>query len=415
MRIEIVNTGTELMLGQVINTHAAYFGEQLLPLGLRVQRQTCIPDGDPIAEVLHEAFARADVILITGGLGPTSDDITREILSAMLGMELRLNEAIVENIREKFRKFGREMPEVNRRQAMVPEGAVVLDNPNGTAPGLYFPAIEGRNPHLFLLPGPPRELRPMFEDLVRPRLEAWLADEHGSVPTYRTFRIMGVGESSIAEQLEDSIQALGELELGYCARLGEVDVRVIAGTDILDRVEALVRAHFPEQLVSTSAQSIQEVVVQLLKERSQWIATAESCTGGHIADLITNVPGASSVFWQGYVTYANDAKVELLGVPEALLAEHGAVSEPVAVAMAEGCLKRSNVHHALAVTGIAGPDGGTADKPLGTVFIAQASVGNETFVKRYRFPGERLSFKERVARMALDLTRKRILGFNLTL
>lgn len=413
MRIEVVNTGTELMLGQVINTHAAYLGEQLLPLGLRLQRQTCIPDGEPIAQVLREAFPRADVLLITGGLGPTSDDITREIIAEMFGVELQLQEAIVEDIREKFRKFNREMPEVNRRQAMVPEGAVVMENPNGTAPGLYFPAVEGRNPHMFLMPGPPRELRPMFQDWVLPKMKEMLALESGGVPTYRTFRILGVGESHIAEVLEQPLLDLGEMELGYCARLGEVDVRVIAPESILDQAEQMVRTQFPEHLVSTTGQTLHEALVAIMAERNLSLATAESCTGGFIANLVTNVPGSSAVLRQGYVTYANEAKTELLGVPEDMLAEYGAVSEQVARAMAEGCLQRSGVDHALSVTGIAGPDGGTPDKPVGTVYIGQASKGAETFVKKYRFPGERLSFKERVARLALDLVRRRVLGFKL--
>ncbi len=331
----------------------------------------------------------------------------------MLGTELVEDEALVQDIQGKFRKFGREMPEINRRQAMVPVGATILDNPNGTAPGLYFPAFGGRNPHLFLLPGPPRELRPMFQDLVLPHLKSFLAEEGARVPSFRTFRILGGGESSIAEKVEATILALGEVELGYCARLGEVDVRVIASTGVLDQAQALLQEHFPAHLVSHRGQSLPEVLVELLTRHDQTMASAESCTGGFVANMVTNIPGSSLVFRQGYVTYANEAKTELLGIPEDLLAEVGAVSEPVAVAMAEGCLKRSFVDHAVSVTGVAGPDGGSEDKPVGTVYIAQASKGGETFVKRYQFPGERLSFKERAARAALDLIRRRVLGFPL--
>jgi len=413
VRLEVINTGTELMLGQVVNTHAAYFGEQLFPLGIRIQRQTCVPDGDIIAQVLREAFPRADVLLITGGLGPTSDDITREILAEMLGMELELDEKIVAHIRAIFRRSNREMPETNKRQAMVPKGASALDNPNGTAPGLYFPGVPGKQPHLYVLPGPPRELRPMFQNIVLPQLLEMIAAEKGVAPSYRSFRLLGLGESHIAEILEAPLRAMKDLEIGYCARLGEVDVRVIGAPDLLAEAETLVKAHFAENLINIDGRTLEATLVPLLKERGQWMATAESCTGGFIAHTITNVPGASEVLRQGYITYANEAKTELLGVPAALIAEHGAVSEQVARAMAEGCLAKSGVDHAVAVTGIAGPGGGTREKPVGTVFIGQASKGAETFVKHSYFPADRQSFKERVMRIALDLIRRRVLGLPL--
>tara|TARA_R110002096_G_scaffold105923_2_gene233056 strand:- start:6979 stop:8223 length:1245 start_codon:yes stop_codon:yes gene_type:complete len=414
VRIEVINTGTELLLGQVVNTHVAYLGEELLPLGLRIQRQTCIPDGDPIAEMLAEAFPRADVLLVTGGLGPTSDDVTREVIAGMLGLDLEIDEEIVDQIRRIFRRFGREMPETNKRQAMVPIGSIVLDNPNGTAPGLYFPAHEGRNPHIFVLPGPPRELKPMFQNLVKPRLAEMVAAVSGKVPTYRNFRIIGVGESHIAEVIEEPLRQLEDVEIGYCARLGEVDIRVIATPDVLDRAEKLVRDEFGEHLINCDGRTLEETVVQLLAEKGEWLATAESCTGGFIAHTVTNVSGSSGVFRQGYVTYANEAKMEMLGVPASMLDEHGAVSEPVARAMAEGCLERGNVDHAVSVTGIAGPTGGTEEKPVGTVYVGQASKGGETWVRHYRFSGDRLSFKQRVTRMALDLVRRRALGLGPT-
>jgi len=412
MRLEVVNTGTELLLGQVVNTHVAYFGDNLLPLGIRIQRQTTVPDGEVIGTVLQEVFPRADVVLITGGLGPTSDDVTREVLAAMLGRELRLDESVMEHMRRIFARNGRIMPDSNARQAMVPEGAEVLENPFGTAPGLYFPARSGEHPHLFVLPGPPRELKPMFLNQVLPKLDAMVAGT-GRVTTFRNFRVIGVGESQLAEVLEPSLLEIGDLEIGYCARLGEVDVRVIGPLDRLDQAEALVRTHFPKQFVNSDGRSLEETVVHLLAERGLWLSTAESCTGGLVASKLTDVPGASAVFRQGYVTYANAAKTQLLGVPEALLAEHGAVSEPVARAMAEGCLHGAGTDLAVSVTGIAGPGGGTAAKPVGTVFIAVASCGAETYAGRHLFPVERLAFKERTARMALELVRRRILGLDL--
>ena len=408
MRIDVINTGTELLLGKVINTHAAHFGDELFKLGLRIQRQTTIPDGDGIGTALRERFPHTDVILITGGLGPTSDDITREVVAEMLHRPLRLDPAIWEHIRSFFKQRGREPSAVNERQAMVPEGAIVLHNPHGTAPGLYLPAVPGESPHLFLLPGPPRELRPMFRDDVLPRLRS-LSD--GPALPWRNFKIHGVGESAIAEVIEPDLAAITGLEHGYCARLGEVDVRLIGDTAAVETASAVVRAAFAQDIVTESEDPIEQVLVELLAAAGQTVATAESCTGGLIASTLTNVSGASGVFHRGYVTYANEAKTELLGVPAALLAEHGAVSEPVATAMALGCLERSGADHSLAVTGIAGPTGGSAEKPVGTVYLAVASRDGTVVVHHERFATDRISFKNRTARAALDLLRRRLRGY----
>lgn len=413
MRLEVVNTGTELLLGKVVNTHAAYFGQELFKLGLRVQRQTTIPDGDEIRTVLAEAFPRCDVILITGGLGPTSDDITREVVAEMLGRPLHLDEGILAPIHEMFRVRKLRQNLLNDRQAMVPEGAVVLENPHGTAPGLYLPADAGHgSPHLFLLPGPPRELKPMFADLVFPVLSRLLGEEN-EPPAWRNFRIYGVGESSLATKLEPLLATLPDLEIGYCARLGEVDLRLIGATLSIEKASVIVRREFPRDIVVESETSIEEVIVHLLSERGETVSTAESCTGGLIASTITDVPGSSAVFQRGYVTYANEAKMALLGVPVEMLEAHGAVSDEVVRAMAEGCLERSGADHALAVSGIAGPSGGSADKPVGTVHVAVATRGQSTFSKRYLYPVDRMSFKQRVTRLALDLLRRRLRGIDL--
>lgn len=413
MRLEVVNTGTELLLGKVINTHAAWFGQELFKLGLRIQRQTTIPDGSEIRTVLAEAFSRSDVILITGGLGPTSDDITREVVADMLGRDLALDEGVLATIREMFRVRGLRQNLLNDRQAMVPEGAVVLENPHGTAPGLYLPADEAAaSPHLFLLPGPPRELKPMFLDLVEPIL-AKLLGEEAQLPTWRNFRIYGVGESALATTLEPLLEDIESLELGYCARLGEVDLRLIGEETAVETASAIVRREFADQIVVESEASIEEVVVGLLTERGETVATAESCTGGLIASTITDVPGSSAVFHRGYVTYANEAKAELLGVPAELMATHGAVSAETVRAMASGCLEVSGADHAIAVSGIAGPGGGSEEKPAGTVYVGIASRGREVFARRYFFPVDRISFKQRVVRLVLDLLRRRIRGIPL--
>ncbi len=412
MRVEVVNTGTELLLGKVVNTHAGFFGQELFKLGLRIQRQTTIPDGDEIREVLQECFPRTDVILITGGLGPTSDDITREVVAEMLGLELILDESILATINEMFRSRGYTPSKSNDRQAMVPEGATVLENPNGTAPGLYLPANESVGaPHLFLLPGPPSELKPMFAALVYPKLAEMAGSDH--VPEWRNFRIYGVGESSLASRLEPLFESIENLELGYCARLGEVDLRLIGMSVSIEAASAVVRAEYSEDIIVESEDSIEEVVQRLLAERGETVSTAESCTGGSIASLITDASGSSRVFESGFVTYANEAKRDILGVPQEVLDQFGAVSNETVVAMAEGCLRVSGADHAIAVSGIAGPTGGTDEKPVGTVHVAIASRGAETFANRYFYPIDRLSFKMRVTRLALDLLRRRLLGFPL--
>jgi nicotinamide-nucleotide amidase len=408
MRVEVINTGTELLLGQVVNTHLAYFGEQLFELELRVERQVCVPDGDAIEAALEEASGRAEVVIITGGLGPTSDDLTREITAGLFGAELSLDEKVLEHIEERFRRrAGRVMPPENRRQAMVPRGAEVLWNPHGTAPGLYFAAADSW-PHVFLLPGPPRELRPMFDEKVVPLLR-----DISGIKTERqcrNFRIVGVGESDLAEKLEPRLRAINDIELGYCTRYGEVDVRCIGEVGRLDLAEAAVREVYADELVSVTGAEMQEVVVRLLAEKGETLATAESCTGGKISHLITNVPGASEVFLAGLVTYANEAKTKFLGVTEELLAAKGAVSREVAAAMAEGCQEASGATHAISVTGIAGPGGGSKEKPVGTVFVGLKSAGEPVFVRKLCYETDRATFKSVVARTAMDILRRRLLG-----
>lgn len=410
MRIEVINTGTELMLGQVVNTHLGYFGERLLELGLRISRQVCVPDGDPIREVLVESIPRCEAILVTGGLGPTSDDITREITAELFGMGMELDDEAMAAIEVRFAKMGKVPHANNRRQAMVPDGAEILHNGWGTAPGLHFPsdAAAGR-PAIFLLPGPPRELQPMFEEQVLPVLKAMMESVGTAVPEQRSYYFYGVGESDMAAKLDPELDTAEGLELGYCIKNGGVIVRGIGGREALAAMDPVVRAAFPSNLVSDDGSTMEEVVVRMLESRGEWLSTAESCTGGFIAHKVTMVSGSSAVFGRGFVTYANEAKMEVLGVAEDLLAAHGAVSEPVARAMADGCLRISGADHAVAVTGIAGPTGGTAEKPVGTLFIGQASRGRKTLVAQRLFQTDRETFKVRAAQAALDLVRRRLL------
>lgn len=413
MKIEILNTGSELLLGRVTNSHAAFFGRELFQLGLRVQRQVCVPDGEDISGALEEAFPRCDLILVTGGLGPTHDDLTRETAARLLRRELRLDGGILEGIKSLFRDRGLCWSSSNERQAFVPEGAEVLANPRGTAPGLYLPAVDSpRSPHLFLLPGPPRELHPMFHEEVLPRIESFRGEEAG-VACSRNFRICGVGESALASRLEPFFGEMPDLEVGYCAKPGEVDLILIGPEELVERAAGEVRRAYPRDIANESEAPLAETVRELLAARGETVCTVESCTGGSIASALTDVSGSSEVFRCGFVTYSNQAKTELVAVPAETIEAHGAVSGETAVAMAEGGLARSGADHAVAVSGIAGPAGGTEEKPVGTVQVAVASRGGGTFSKRYHFPLERIAFKERVTRLALDLLRRRLRGFPL--
>jgi len=415
MQAEVINTGSELLLGLVTNTHLAYLAGELTPCGITVTRQVCVPDGPPIHRALEAALDCADLVFTTGGLGPTTDDITREAAAELLGLPLVADEEILAGIRERFARRGLSMADRIARQAMVPAGTDVLPNPNGTAPGLYFPpSVLGghRARHLFLLPGPPRELRPMFSDHVLPKLRTVLPSS--SFRERRIYRLTGIGESQVEDRIGKQLEERGDLEVGYCARPSEVDFRLIGPPALLAETEAAIRAVVGEWIYSDGA-TLEAAVVRLLRERNLTVATAESCTGGSLAGRITNVPGASDVFLAGYVTYANKAKENTLGVPADLLAAHGAVSEPVAVAMAEGARRVSGAQYALSTTGLAGPDGGTDSKPVGTVYLALAAEGYPTAVRRCYFPLDRITFKHMTTSAALDLVRRRILGLPLEL
>lgn len=406
MRIEILNTGSELLLGSVLNTHVRLFAEALFPLGLRIQRQVTVPDGDAIRDALAETFGRAEIVFVTGGLGPTTDDITRDIVADLLGLRLEHDEEIWRQIEARFARRSLPMSPRNKLQALRPPEATVLWNPHGTAPGLYLPAFAEKNsPHLFLLPGPPRELAPMVENYVVPTLERVIPPQpHVEMRVWRT---VGLGESLVEEMVGDALLALGA-ELGYCARPGEVDLRIIGTPEQVRGAGAIIEAKLGANLISHDQRTLEKVIVDLLTGRRETLAVAESCTGGAIANRITNVPGASAVFLAGYVTYANEAKTSALGVDAALIREHGAVSEPVARAMAEGARAASGADYALSTTGIAGPDGGSPEKPVGTVFVGVAAAHRTTQVEKLFFPTDRERFKELVTQMGLDLLRRAI-------
>jgi nicotinamide-nucleotide amidase len=415
MTIELLNTGTELLLGDTINTNAAWIGQRMAALGLQVSRQTIVPDGIAVKEAMAEAAARADVLLVTGGLGPTNDDVTRDSAAELLGLPMDLNEGVMAHLNAYFAKRNKPVNDATKRQAMVPRGAVVMDNPFGTAPGLYIPAscgeAKGLHCAMFLLPGPPRELKPMVEVHVERHLKDLMPDLSNREALY--LKVTGMGESDIVDHIEKDLEAITGLELGYCIGKGDVDVRLSGPGNLVQAAAALVRERIGDYIASEDRRVVEEVVIDLLKAKAQWVATAESCTGGELASRLTNVSGASAVFGHGFVTYANEAKAKHLGVDLALIETQGAVSEPVARAMAEGCLATSSADHALACTGIAGPTGGTAEKPAGTVFIALASKGLATEVRKVFYPVTRDRFKMLTTQYALDMLRRRLQGLPL--
>lgn len=400
MNVEVINTGTEILLGSVLNTHVATLAHALFPLGLRIERQITVPDGDAIREALVVALARNDLVIVTGGLGPTTDDITREITAELLGRPLCFHPEVMATITARLAERGIIATDRVSRQAQVPEGATLLPNEHGTAPGLYLVCESGhRAVHLFLLPGPPRELKPMFENFVLPILRRLVPQT--PVHECRVYHVLGIGESTVEALVGERLLAIPGLELGYCARPGEVDVRCIGSEATLDAAQKIIVEALGENIVTRDALLLDQAVVEALARNKETLATAESCTGGGIANRVTNASGASAIFLAGYVTYSNEAKTRDLGVPAELIAQHGAVSPEVATAMAEGALRRAGTDWALATTGIAGPTGGTPEKPVGTVCIALAHRGSPTQVQTQRFFRDRDVFKDLVARTAL--------------
>ncbi len=406
MNIEVINTGTELLLGNTLNTHSAWFGRELFKLGLRIARQTTVPDGEAITVAITESIRRADVLIVTGGLGPTSDDLTREITAEVLGLELITDEAALRSLEGFFTMRGRPMAAANLKQVLCPVGADILPNPNGTAPGIYVPPrLNGRsNCAIFLLPGPPRELYPMYQAEVVPRLRAL----SGVETAYEALELKftGIGESDFHQGIDAELAAIPGLEYGYCAHIGEVDLRLIGAPAALAQGRAITLGHFEKFLISDDGCSLEAMVVRLLTARNLKLATAESCTGGLIANRITDVPGASAVLTHGFVTYANAAKVGLLGVSASDLEAHGAVSETVACQMAAGALRVSGADIAVAVTGIAGPSGGTAEKPVGTAWIGLATKDAAATAFKVYHPRNRHDFKLAVSQSALEAVRQ---------
>jgi nicotinamide-nucleotide amidase len=409
MRVILLNTGTELLLGDVQDAHLAFIAREILPLGLRFEERRTVGDTKAIRHTLAEVFPGCEILFVTGGLGPTSDDITREMVADLLGLELQKSPDLLASLQQRLQVRGIKWTRGIARQADVPAGAEVLPNQNGSAPGLYLRANINpriRSPHLFLLPGPPRELQPMFRTFVLPILRSIVPAS--ALIERRLYKIADKGESLVEEAIGDRVLAVPGIELGYCARPGEVDVRIVGKAKAIEQADTIIRTTLGSSVFSAADETLEEVIVKLLAQRNQTVAVAESCTGGLLANRITNVPGASAVFLAGYVSYANQAKIDMLDVDPELIEKHGAVSEQVARALAEHARASATSDYALATTGVAGPSGGSPEKPVGTVHIALAASG-ETVAKKFLFPTDRETFKQIATQAALELLRRKLI------
>ncbi|MCE5238876.1 competence/damage-inducible protein A [bacterium] len=412
MKAEIVSVGTELLLGEIVDTNASTLSQKLAELGIDVHYRHTVGDNHTrLTEVIATALGRADIVILTGGLGPTEDDLTREAIAAATGQPLVRVPESEQRLREFFAARNRPLADSNLKQADAPVGAVHLENVCGTAPGIFM-RWQGRL--IFAAPGPPTEMREMAQRSILPILRQELG---GAQQLFtRSLQLMDIGESQVADILGDIISAQTDPTLALYA--APANVRIRMATKAPDEasaeakfapVEARIRELLGNHVFGLDSQTMAEVVEQLLRERGQTLAVAESCTGGLLASRITDISGASDVFLAGVVSYANEAKTSLLGVPAEIIAEHGAVSEECARAMAEGVRRVAGADYGLATTGIAGPTGGTDDKPVGLVYMALADERG-TIVQKQFWPGTREQFKQRVSQMVLGMLRKRILG-----
>lgn len=412
MVMELICVGTELLLGNIVNTNAAYLAEKCAGLGLSCYYQSVVGDNaDRLRQMLCTALERADILILSGGLGPTTDDLTKETAANVMGMPLVMDAHSLERIEGFFQTRGLEMTENNKKQALVPRGAIVLDNDNGTAPGLI---LEKDGKRMILLPGPPNELCPMFEKCVRPYLEGL---QPGIIYS-RTVKICGIGESKAASMIQDLIDGQSNPTVAPYAKTGEVHLRVTARAQDEKEAKQLVKPmvkelknRFGMDIYTTEENvTLEKAVVDLLLANGLTVSTIESCTGGMLAARLINIPGVSEVFKSGYITYSNKAKRKVVGVKKSSLHKYGAVSEQVAYEMANGSAMVTKADVTVSVTGIAGPDGGTAEKPVGLVFIG-CCVRGRTVVKEYHFMGNRAKIREATVSAALTLMRHCILEY----
>ena len=410
MRACIIAVGSELLTPLRVDTNSLAITERLNAIGFDVRLKAIVGDDvDELADVFKGALTWADLIVLTGGLGPTADDVTRDAVARVLQLPFDEDSAVVEHIRERFARRGLTMPDINRRQAMVPRGAALLDNPNGTAPGLW---LEHGRSAILLLPGPPREMTPMLDGVIAERLAP---KSRGAGLFRRVLKITGRAESDIDQRAQPIygrwtsqpmpvtttiLAVLGQIELHLTAHAQDH----AAADIVLDAAVAELCAALGDAVYSVDGRSLEAIVGGLLRARQMGIAVAESCTGGLLASRLTDVPGSSDYVERGAVCYSNRAKTEWAGVPETLIAEHGAVSEPVAEAMAAGIRSRAGVNVGVGVTGVAGPGGGTAEKPVGTVAIA-VKTDDDARVRTFQFFGVREMVQFQASQAALNMIR----------
>jgi nicotinamide-nucleotide amidase len=407
---EIIAIGSELLAPDRTDTNSLWLTEQLNRIGIDVKLKTIVGDDDArLEELIKDAVKRSRVVITTGGLGPTEDDITRKVVARALGRRLALDERVLAEIRERFQSFGVTMPERNSRQAMVIDGAEVLPNPNGSAPGLY---LEHGECSVALLPGPPRENKPMYQNHVQARFQKLAGDIHFA---RRVMRVSGMGESAVDEKIAPIYSQYENPLTTILFNSSEIEIHLRAHGRTEDDAEALlddlslkIEKQLGNSVFSFRGETMEEVVGRRLAITGFTLAVAESCTGGLIAQRLTSVPGSSQYFTEGLVTYSNESKTRLLGVDKKLIKEHGAVSQQVARDMARGVRHRAKTDFGLAVTGIAGPDGGTEEKPVGLVYIALADDAH-TEHKRLKFPGDRELVRWRASQAALDMLRRRLI------
>ncbi len=412
MTVELISVGTELLLGNIVNTNAAYLSEKCADLGLSCFYQSVVGDNEErLSGVLKTALERSDIVILSGGLGPTEDDLTKEVSAKVMGKELFMHEPSKKRIAEYFSSRNLELTENNWKQAMMPEGAIVLDNENGTAPGVI---IEGEGKKVILLPGPPNEMIPMFEKQIMPYLSG---SDLGMIYS-QTVKICGVGESKAETMIKDMIDSQTNPTIATYAKNCEVHLRVTAKAKDEKEAKKLVKPvvkelknRFGPYVYTTNADiTLEKAVVDLLVANKLTVSTVESCTGGMLAARLINVPGISEVYKSGYITYSNKAKRKILGVKKGLLEKKGAVSEEVAKEMAKGAAVISKAEVAVSVTGIAGPGGGTEEKPVGLVYIA-CNVCGKTKVRKFNFRGNRAKIRETTVSSALILMRQCILEY----
>jgi nicotinamide-nucleotide amidase len=407
MNAEIIAVGSELLTPYRLDTNSLWLTDELNKIGIRVIHKAVVGDSpDEMRSSFRHALDRADLIIASGGLGPTDDDRTRETVSELLGRKMHLDEAIVREIQERFRRFARTMPEINKRQAMVPEGATVLPNPRGTAPALW---LEADGHIIVLLPGVPHELKSIFETEVRPRLTKISGDERLFT---RDLRTTGLGESDVETRVRPLYQLYPDTETTILAAPTGTQLHprtwsrdAAKAEKLLDEITDRMTLALGEHLYSTKGEALEEVVARVLTENRATIAVAESCTGGMLAERLTKIPGSSSYFLGGVICYSNELKTSLVGVPQSLIEAKGAVSSEVALALADGIRKRTGATLGVGVTGVAGPGGGTPEKPVGLVHIGLADEHGPR-ERAYRFPGDRERIRQFASQSALDAVRR---------